>query len=57
MRAQEALDPLEGGTDRRRHRRTAGKVVSDSQGAGSPWDTDVVTSWVSPNLKKNKKEE
>ncbi|MBN7314119.1 hypothetical protein [Mycobacteroides abscessus] len=26
----------------------------DNQTSGSPWPTDQVTSWISPNLKKNK---
>ncbi|QSM95694.1 hypothetical protein I3U40_08100 [Mycobacteroides abscessus subsp. abscessus] len=47
-------DPME---RRRRTKAAAGKVASEPQSAGNPWDTDSVTSWVSPNLKKNKKEE
>lgn len=31
-----------------------GNVTPDNQRSGSPWDTDSVNSWVSPNIKKNK---
>lgn len=34
-----------------------GTAAPESQQAGSPWDTDSVTSWVSPHHQKNKKEE
>ncbi|MDQ8118511.1 hypothetical protein [Mycobacteroides abscessus] len=66
MRTQEALDPMEHGTDRRPTKdgsraegegsgtEAADNVAPESQSARSPWDTDVVTSYVSPNLKKNK---
>lgn len=55
MRAREQLDPLEGGTGRRPPA-AAGTAAPETQGTGSPWSTDQVTSWVSPNIKKNKKE-
>ncbi|SLG17122.1 hypothetical protein [Mycobacteroides abscessus] len=32
------------------------EATSDNQEAGSPWGTETVVSWVSPNIKKNKKE-
>ncbi|SHP92741.1 hypothetical protein [Mycobacteroides abscessus] len=56
MRTQEQLDPLEGGERRRPPKAAAGKVASETQRAGSPWSTETVMSWVSPNIKKNKKE-
>lgn len=34
-----------------------GAAAPENQQAGSPWDTDSVTSWVSPHHQKNKKEE
>lgn len=34
----------------------AGTATPESQWSGSPWSTDSVTSWVSPNLKKSKEE-
>lgn len=34
-----------------------GTATSENQRSGSPWDTDQVTSWVSPHHQKNKKEE
>ncbi|SLI53988.1 Uncharacterised protein [Mycobacteroides abscessus subsp. massiliense] len=47
---------LEDGEDRRPTKEAAGKRSSDDQRAGSPWDTDTVTSWVSPqHQKKGKK--
>ncbi|SKR18607.1 Uncharacterised protein [Mycobacteroides abscessus subsp. abscessus] len=49
-------DQLENGEDRRPTKEAAGNRSPEGQGAGSPWDTDSVTSWVSPNLKKNKEE-
>ncbi|SIE96682.1 hypothetical protein [Mycobacteroides abscessus] len=57
MRTQEALDPLEGGERRRPTKEAAGNVTPETQRSGSPWGTDQVMSWVSPNIKKNKKEE
>lgn len=65
---QDSPDPLEGGEHRRppaaatgtepkaRGASGAGIAAPETQSAGSPWNTDSVTSWVSPNLKKNKKE-
>ncbi|WP_157897308.1 hypothetical protein [Mycobacteroides franklinii] len=50
-------DPLDDGTDRRPPLAAAGTAAPESQGAGSPWNTETVMSWVSPNIKKNKKEE
>lgn len=47
-------DHLESGTDRRPPKAAADNVAPDNQ---SPWSTDSVMSWVSPNIKKNKKEE
>ncbi|MDO3167175.1 hypothetical protein P5V90_09435 [Mycobacteroides abscessus subsp. abscessus] len=51
---QSSSDPLENGTDRRPTKEAAGTAAPDNQSTGSPWDTDAVTSWVSPNFKKNK---
>lgn len=50
-------EPLEDGADRRPTKEAAGNVTPETQSAGSPWGTETVTSWVSPNIKKNKKEE
>lgn len=50
-------DHLDDGEHRRPTKEAAGNVTPDNQRSGSPWSTDSVTSWVSPNLKKNKKEE
>lgn len=49
-------DQLEGGEDRRPPTAAAGTAAPDDQRTGSPWDTDVVTSWVSPHHQKNKEE-
>lgn len=49
-------DPLEDGEDRRPTKEAAGKRSSDDQRAGSPWETETVTSWVSPHHQKNKEE-
>lgn len=49
---QDSPDPLDDGERRRPTKEAAGKVASDNQNAGSPWSTDSVTSWVSPNIKK-----
>lgn len=46
-------DPLDDGADRRPPA-AAGTAAPETQRAGSPWDTDVVTSWVSPHHQKNK---
>lgn len=51
MRTREAL---EGGEHRRPTQAPEDKVAPESQSTGSPWDTDSVTSWVSPNIKKSK---
>lgn len=51
---QSSPDPLDDGEHRRPPKAAAGNVTPESQGAGSPWDTDVVTSWVSPHHQKNK---
>ncbi|AMT69256.1 MULTISPECIES: hypothetical protein [Mycobacteroides] len=48
-------DPLVDGADRRPTKEAAGNGSSEGQRAGSPWEADVVTSWVSPNLKRGKK--
>lgn len=45
-------DQLENGEDRRPPKEAAGTVTSEGQGAGSPWDTDTVTSYVSPHHQK-----
>lgn len=55
MRAQEQLDPLEGGTDRRPPVAAAGNGSPDNQRSESPWSTETVMSWVSPNIKRGKK--
>lgn len=49
-------DPLENGEDRRPRVAAAGNVTTEGQRAGSPWDTDMVTSWISPHHQKNKEE-
>lgn len=49
-------DPLESGADRRPPTAAAGNGSPEGQGAGSPWKTDQVVSWVSPHHQKNKKE-
>ncbi|MBN7564508.1 Uncharacterised protein [Mycobacteroides abscessus subsp. abscessus] len=46
-------DPMEHG-EHRRPPAAAGNVTPDNQNAGSPWSTDSVTSWVSPNIKRGK---
>ncbi|MCV7306712.1 Uncharacterised protein [Mycobacteroides abscessus subsp. abscessus] len=46
-------DLLEHGEDRRPPA-AAGTAAPDNQSMGSPWDTDVVNSWVSPYHQKNK---
>lgn len=48
---------LEDGADRRPTKEAAGKAAPEGQGAGSPWKTDQVVSWVSPHHQKNKKED
>ncbi|SLI41249.1 Uncharacterised protein [Mycobacteroides abscessus subsp. massiliense] len=67
MRTQEALDLLEGGERRRptmdgsraegegSGTEAAGNVAPETQSAGSPWGTDQVVSWVSPNIKRGEK--
>lgn len=47
-------DQLENGEDRRPTKEAAGNGSPENQRAGSPWDTDMVTSWVSPHHQKNK---
>lgn len=54
--ARELLAAVESGEDRRPTKEAAGTVTPEGEGAGSPWDTDQVVSWVSPNIKKNKEE-
>lgn len=49
-------DPLDDGADRRPPA-AAGTAAPETQRAGSPWSTDQVVSWVSPNIKRGKKEE
>ncbi|SHT40312.1 hypothetical protein [Mycobacteroides abscessus] len=31
------------------------EATSENEAAGSPWNTDQVVSWVSPNIKRGKK--
>ncbi|MFV8308788.1 hypothetical protein [Mycobacteroides chelonae] len=46
-------DPLEGGADRRPPTAAAaGNGSPESQRAGSPWETEMVTSYVSPHHQK-----
>lgn len=49
------VGPLQAALAQARERLAAVESGED-QGAGSPWDTETVTSWVSPNIKKNKEE-
>ncbi|MBN7483189.1 hypothetical protein [Mycobacteroides abscessus] len=49
------MGPLQAALAQARERLAAVESGED-QGAGSPWDTETVTSWVSPNIKKNKEE-
>ncbi len=52
---QDNPDPMQNGTDHRPTKEAADTVASEGQEAGSPWDTDSVVSWISPNLKRGKK--
>lgn len=51
---QSSPEPLEDGADRRPPTAAAGNVTPETQSAGSPWSTETVMSWVSPNIKKSK---
>ncbi|SKO40892.1 Uncharacterised protein [Mycobacteroides abscessus subsp. abscessus] len=47
-------DLLDDGEHRRPPKAAAGTAAPEGQQAGSPWSTDSVMSWVSPNIKRGK---